>query len=432
MAMPPLFTMKNLISLVLSYYKYGLIPGRLKAGCSQDWLPHSVLLAACLMPLTLLASERIEAARKGVQANPSSSQAYNELASALSRRGRDSGDPAVYRQADEAIQKSLQLAPDNFDAKKLRVLVLLGENEFVKARELAIALNKKIPDDISIWAVLVDIHAALGDYAEAEHCAQWVLDLRPGGMLGFLKSAQLREVFGDPEGAAEFYENALRRTSQNDLEERAWLLTLEARANLSSSNLKRAAELLEQVQKTYPDSVLALEVLAKLRAQQGNLVEAAALLEKRYAAVSSAANLYDYALALDQAGRKEDARAAFAQFEVKARANTAMPANANDRLVLFYTDRKNATADGLALANREIAARHDLATLDAFAWALYRNGKAAEAKTQMDRALAVGTREPAYFCHASKIAEANHDDASAKKFRAGCEVRTESAQGISR
>lgn len=395
-----------------------------------------IFFAAFVLPLVLLASDspallRIAAARKSVQANPSSSQAFNELASALCERGRDSADPVVYRQAEEAIQKSLQLAPDNFDAQKLRVSALLGAHEFVKARELAKTLNKKVPDDISIWAMLVDIHSAFGDYAEAERCSQWVLDLRPGGMLGFLKAAQLREVFGDPEGAIEFYENALRRTSANDLEERAWLLTLEARANLNVPNLKRAAELLEQARKTDPDSVLALEMMAKLRTQQGNFPEAVTLLEKRYKDVPSAANLYDYAEALDRAGRVDDSRAAFAQFETKARANTAQPDNANDRLVLFYADYKKTPAEGLTLANRQIAARHDVTTLDAYAWALYRNGKAAEAKTQMDRALAAGSREPAYLCHASKIAEANHDAAAAKKFRIACEASTQSAQGIS-
>ncbi|HCC57437.1 MAG TPA: hypothetical protein DEQ47_09265, partial [Solibacterales bacterium] len=50
------------------------------------------------------------------------------------------------------------------------------------------------------------------------------------------------------------------------------------------------------------------------------------------------------------------------------------------------------------------------------AWALYRNRQFAEAKTQLDQALAVGVREPLLFCHAGRIAAALGDKSAADKF----------------
>ena len=50
--------------------------------------------------------------------------------------------------------------------------------------------------------------SALGNYTEAERDCQWILDLRRGSALGFEKAAGLRELFGDNEGAIEFYGEA--------------------------------------------------------------------------------------------------------------------------------------------------------------------------------------------------------------------------------
>jgi tetratricopeptide (TPR) repeat protein len=216
----------------------------------------------------------VEAAQKQTVANPKSYQAYNDLAFAYWRWGRDSSDVKLYQKAQEALSQSAMLAPANYEAQKLQAAVLLGERDLKAAEKLASEVNKRVPDDIAGWALLVDVNVALGNYEEAERAAQWILDLRPGSSLGFLEAAALREHFGDPEGASQFYVEALKHTPQTDLDQRAWLLTQDARQQLAMAKPQRAEELLRQALQLFPDSHLALAGLGDVRAFEARAADA--------------------------------------------------------------------------------------------------------------------------------------------------------------
>lgn len=226
-------------------------------------------LGFCQAPAQLSPVEqRIAAARKKIESDPKSWQGYNDLATAYCRKGRDNSDAATYAEAQAALDRSFQLSPGNYDAEKLQVTVWLGEHKVADALKLATQLNSKVHDDIGVWGLLVDCNVALGNLKEAERDAQWILDLRSGSSLGFEKAAGLRVLFGDPEGAIEFYDEANRRTSSNDADQHAWLLTQIATIQLSSGNVKEAENRLREALKLFPDSQLAAALQAKVRAVQ--------------------------------------------------------------------------------------------------------------------------------------------------------------------
>ena len=79
--------------------------------------------------------------------------------------------------------------------------------------------------------------------------------------------------------------------------------------------------------------------------------------------------------------------------------------NANHELIAYYIDHAKRPADALRLAQLEIARRHDVYTLDCYAWALAANGDYKGANIQMQKALAVGVKDPKILHHASQIAE---------------------------
>ncbi len=389
-------------------------------------LVTSVVSAQVVSPV----DARIAAAQQQVKAKPQSATSYDELAAALIRKARDYRDPALYAKANAAVDQALKLSKDEYDAQKLRAAILLGRDQPQDALTLSTALHNKVPDDLAGWSLLVDANVALGNYDAAEKAAQWILDLRPGSALGFEKAAGLRELFGDVEGSVEFYDEAIRRTSQNDGDQRAWLLTQKARLLLSAGNTKAATDMLAQATRLFPDSQLALAAKAQVSTAEGNFAEAAKLCEQRYQTVPSAANLYDWAEALAKAGQTEAASVEFKKFEMQK------PQDATLQLISYYADRKNDPAQALALASKRAEMRHDAATLEVYAWALYRNAKFDEAKAQMEKALAVGLRNSVYFCQAARIAASANDGAAAERYakEGSCpaEAQVQTASGVTR
>lgn len=119
--------------------------------------------------------------------------------------------------------------------------------------------------------------------------------------------------------------------------------------------------------------------------------------------------------ALVRAGKDEEAKIAFAEFESKALAESEGFDNANRELTFYFADHADKPKEALRIAELEIARRQDLQTLHAYAWALYVNGKFAEAREQIDKALAVGTRDPALLYHAGVIAMKAGDTVMAQR-----------------
>src|SRR5262249_1726885 len=77
--------------------------------------------------------------------------------------------------------------------------------------------------------------------------------------------------------------------------------------------------------------------------------------------------------------------------------------NSNRELIFYYTDHARKPAQALEVAQREYAGRHDVYTLDAYAWALHLNGRDAEARKQVELALAVGVCDAKILRHAGEI-----------------------------
>ncbi len=70
----------------------------------------------------------------------------------------------------------------------------------------------------------------------------------------------------------------------------------------------------------------------------------------------------------------------------------------------------------LEVAKQEFQRRHDVFTVDAYAWALHVNGQEAEARKQIETALAVGIRDASLFRHAGEIASKMGDTSAAKGY----------------
>lgn len=362
------------------------------------------------------AEQAMAAANRLIEKSPQNFEGYNALALAQSRRARETSDARYYSQAEETLKKSFAISPDNFDGERIRVWLLLGKHEFAAAREAAIKLNKKTPDDVMVYGFLTDANVELGNYDEAEKAAQLMLDLRPGNMPGMTRGAYLRELFGDVDGAIDLMNMAFGSTPPAEVEDAAWITTQMAHLNFSVGRTAEAEFELQRALRLFPGYHYALGNLAKIRIEQKRYDEAVELLRARYKAAAHAENLYDLAEAIELAGHKAEATEAFQEFEAKSLAETNIADNSNHELILYYADHAREPEKALEVAKRELARRRDVFTLDCYAWALHVNGQDVEARAQIDKALAVGIRNARFFRHAGEIALSLGDYSGAEKF----------------
>jgi tetratricopeptide (TPR) repeat protein len=197
---------------------------------------------------------------------------------------------------------------------------------------------------------------------------------------------------------------AYHSTPPTEVEDRAWILTQMGHLQLASGKTAAAESMLQEALAKFPGYHYALGNLAKARISQSRYDEAVTLLQQRYQATPHAENLYDLAEALELAGRRDEANKAFAEFETKSPWESVRADNSNRELIFYYADHAHQPAKALDIARQEFARRHDVYTLDAYAWALHVNGQNAEARKQIEAALSVGIRDAKMLRHAGEIA----------------------------
>jgi tetratricopeptide (TPR) repeat protein len=366
-----------------------------------------VILYSCLA-LTAAAETpaeiSIRKAQEQIAQKPGHYPYYNALAMAYARRARETSDVRYYQQAEETLQKSFAISPDNFDGMKVETWLQLGRHEFAKALELAKKLNQQMPDDLTVYGYLSDANAGLGNYKDAVAAAQWMLNLRPGNVAGMTRAAYLRELHGNLSGAFSAMKTAYDATPFQESEDRAWLLTHLAHIELLQADLTNAEMYANGALGLFPGYHYALGVLGQVRIAQKRYQEAAVLFEQRYQAAPHAENLYALADALELAGKHEEAAADFRKFEELALKESTWADNANHELIAYYTDVAKEPGKALDIASKETARRHDLFTLDSHAWALAANNDYDAAEAEIHKALATGVKDPNILYHAGAIA----------------------------
>jgi tetratricopeptide (TPR) repeat protein len=377
----------------------------------------TLIAAACLPAGSLTpAAKAVAAAEAAIQKQPSKAENYNSLALAFTRRARESADPDYYDKAAAAVAKSLELSPDNFEGLKLQAWILLGKHEFADALALATKLRERTGDDEMVYGLLTDAHVELGNYKEAEDAAQWMLNVGRSSIPSLTRAAYLRELLGDIEGALELMYQVFNRLNPGETEERAWTLTQIAHLLIVTGKVEPAGRVLEEALRLVPDYHYALAGLAKVRGAEGKHDESLKLLRRRYELARHPENLFDVGVALRKARKLTESRAVLAQFEREALAESEGSDNANRELVAYYADYAGRADAALRIASREIGRRRDIMTLDAYAWALHKNGRSQEGLKHAEAALAVGTLDPRILYHAGAIAAAAGRHDLAKKY----------------
>ena len=338
---------------------------------------------------------QIERARQDARRGPNAKAALERLGHLHVSQARVTSDAGHYKLA-EAVADCLQASyPGDAAALLLRGHVLHQLHRFKEAEQVArelVARRTVVLD----YGLLGDALMEQGRLAEAVAAYQRMIDLKPFYQ-SYTRAAHVRWMKGDLEGALGVMRRATESASPRDPESSAWAWTRVALYELQANRLagaRRAADAALTFEPEYAAALLA----------RGRILLAGGQRSDALKALTHAADLnplpeYQWILAdaLRASGRPVDAAAV--ERELVARGTTSDPRT----VALYLATRGENASTALSLAEAELGVRADVFTLDAQAWALAANGRTAQARSVIARALAEGTEDGRLFLHAGII-----------------------------
>src|SRR5437773_551975 len=229
-----------------------------------------------------------------------------------------------------------------------------------------------------------------GFYKLAEQCAQCIEKRNP-------QSQEAMQL-------------AVSAASPNDAESAAWVNTRLAFYEFQAGRFEQAQKLCAFALSLQGNHAPALLLQGKMLLARNRVAEAVDALQS--AAKINPLPEYQWALAegLRARGRENEASAIEAQLRQHGAANDART------VALFLATRGESPETALRLTKEEFDSRSDIFTHDAFAWSLAAAGNLAEARREMQHALAEGTEDARLFFHAAMIASQVGDAPDAKRW----------------
>ncbi len=329
------------------------------------------------------------------------------LGQLYARKGREKGDLALVRDAEESFRRALQLNPNHVPATALLASAYVSQHKFSEALQVARELNDRSPGSIDALATLADAYLETGQYKEGEAAVKSLTEKAGNAPPILARRALVAELKGRTAEAVALLERAATRTRQDadPAQEIAWY---EARLGdvyfhcgclaESEKHFTNALQLFD----TYP---LGLSGLADVRVTQGRLQDAADLYRRAVAESPEPRRLFGLGAVEEMLGRTDEAERRYQQGEAIARREVNQAAYYRE-LAVFYADRLGKSAEALALAQKDLAIRKDVKAYDTLAWALFRNQRFEEAAAAIGDAMKLGTRDPGFYYHAGMIYDA--------------------------
>ena len=380
---------------------------------TQAGLPE---LALSFEPGDTPTERRIAAAQDAVREHATEPTAYVALAASLLKRRRETSNAVFATYAEDVLRSAASLSfedpHDRAQIDLLSTMLLLEQHRFEDAAEKATGLTVVLPNDPTPLLLLGDAKLELGEYDLATDAYQEAMNLRPD-LRSYNRAAHMRWLYGDFDGAKTIIDLAIDAGSARDPEGQAWCFADLGAMYLARGDARRAAAAAERALMLVPEYGPGTVLEAKTQAASGEL---SAAIETLSAAVERHPSVEDLLLLsewLDQAQRPTDAQTRREQAERLV--------DDDPRPMAHYLARHGLrSTEALALAERELEARKNIAAHDTHALALLRNGRVMAASLAMERALALGTQDADLTLHAAMIQAAGgeHQRAQATLDRA--------------
>jgi tetratricopeptide (TPR) repeat protein len=345
-----------------------------------------------------------EQVRRGADADRS----LEQLGYRFVARARERSDEGDYLLAERTAECLLSRQPDHAAALLLRGHVLHQMHRFPEAEEIARRLVTR-RQFVLDYGLLGDVLMERGRLTEAADAYQKMIDLKPFYQ-SYTRAAHLRWLKGDLDGAIELLRMAIAAASPRDPESIAWAYSRLATYETQAGRLREAEQAADTALGHKRDYPAALLVKGRVLLAMERADEAVRALE--HAAHISELPDFQWALADGLRLMKREADANAVERALIRDGERTDPRT----LALFLATRRASAAQAVALAERELAVRADVFTLDALAWALAAAGHTARAEPLIARALAQGTQDGRLFLHAAAISAAAGRNVDAQRW----------------
>lgn len=354
----------------------------------------------------------INSALKTIEKTPASPAGYIQLSTLYIKKARATGDFSLNSKAETAVNRALEIEPQNVSARKIQASLNLTFHNFQNALELASKLQKEIPNDSFVYGVLTDANVELGNYKEAVETAQKMVDLKPNSM-SYARVAHLRSLHGDSLGAIEMMTLAAKTADPQDKEAQSWCLVQLGKEYFKQGDFAQAEKLFDEALQNFPNYHLALSEKGLARAAQNDFDAAIKLLTDANNRVPSVEAVIKLGDIYTKQGDSEKAKQQYELVEIIEQKIGV--SNDRKRLALLWADQNIRLEEALAITKSESEARKDIYTADALAWTLFKNGQLREAKAAITEAMRLKTNDAQIFYHAGMIEKGLGKKQEAKK-----------------
>jgi tetratricopeptide (TPR) repeat protein len=386
---------------------------------ARDGSPPAASDAAAALPPAptpnASTDKRIRALQATVRAAPGRADGWTLLAGAYLQKVRETGDAGFYARAEGAVGRALSLRPDDAGALTQRSALELSRHDFKAGLRDALRARALAPTVVAPLGVVVDALVELGRYPQAEAALQEMVDRKPN-LAAYARVSYFRELHGDLDGALAAMRAAVSAGGAAP-EQDAYVRSLLGGLELQHGGIDAALREYRGALEALPGYAAAEAGLAQADIARGRLAPAIARLQR----VVDRLPLPGYVIALGEAQAAAGRRAAAAQTFALVRAQTTLQrqagVNADVELALFEADH-GSPRRAVTLGRRAWAAAPSIRSADALAWALHRAGRSRAAFGWARRALALGSRDPAFLAHAGLIARSAGEPAAAARWLA--------------
>ncbi|MGW0827797.1 tetratricopeptide repeat protein [Streptomyces sp. NPDC002845] len=344
---------------------------------------------------------------------------WSTLGLANVEQARTTGDPSRYPQAEEALNRSLELRPGNDPALAGHAALAAARHDFEDALRYADRALDENPYSERALSIRIDALVELGRYDEALKAAK-VADSRRPGIPVFTRYAYVHELRGDTRTARRVLEQALSSaTARGDV---AYVATQLGQLDFKQGDHKSALNYYARALGADDTYLPALEGRARAQAASGDHAGAITTLEQVVSGSPLPGPLVELGELYEAEGDKAKARDQYTLVDAWTRLARTNGVNADLDTALAAADHGDRKA-ALRAARAEWERRQTVHTADALAWALHVNGRSEEALPYARRAAAIGYRDAVFLYHRGMIEQAaGEEKAAARSLRAALDL----------